>query len=217
MGGPISASSDRLAPPTKPTLNQGYIVAVALSLIDRAGLDKFSMRKLGAELGVDPMAVYRYFPDQEALFDGIAESLFDELDVDSLPWQESWRELSGQFFRRMRDTLLAHPHAITIFATRPVRSSAAIATGNRVVAVLRDSGFAPERALQITRCLREFTLGHTLTLAVVKLGGQRRNKKPSPESPKYNLLAKSADGAKIDEHFDIGMTAMLDGFERLVR
>jgi AcrR family transcriptional regulator len=68
-------------------LNREYIAAVALALIDKAGLVKFSMRKLGSELGVDPMAVYRHFEDQEALFDGIAEALFEELDVDALPWQ----------------------------------------------------------------------------------------------------------------------------------
>jgi AcrR family transcriptional regulator len=39
---------------------------VALALIDDIGRTSFSMRKLGAELGIDPMAVYRYFSDQEA-------------------------------------------------------------------------------------------------------------------------------------------------------
>jgi hypothetical protein len=81
--------------------------------------------------------------------------------------------------------------------------------------VLRDSGgFEPVLALQITRCLREFTIGHALTLSVVALGGQRRGKKPPPDSPDYDLLARSADGPMIDAHFEIGLTAMLDGFER---
>jgi AcrR family transcriptional regulator len=207
----------RPAVPTRPTLNRDYIAAVALSLIDDIRLDKFSMRKLGAELGVDPMAVYRYFADQETLFDGIAEALFDELDVASLPWQGNWHELCERFFHRMRDTLLAHPHAITIFATRPVRSTAAIDAGNRMIALLHESGFTPAHALQVMRCLREFTVGHTLTLAVVQLGEQRRSKKPPPDSPEYNLLAESADSARIDEHFVLGLTAMLDGFARYTR
>jgi len=56
----------RPVPPTRLTLNRDYIATVALSLIDDIGLDKFSMRKLGTELGVDPMAVYRYFTDLTA-------------------------------------------------------------------------------------------------------------------------------------------------------
>jgi TetR/AcrR family transcriptional regulator, tetracycline repressor protein len=201
--------------PTKPTLSREYIADMALALVDDIGRDKFSMRKLGAKLGVDPMAVYRYFTDQEALFDGIAETLFTELDVESLPWHSAWRDLAEQYVRRMRDALLAHPHAVTIFATRPVRSPAAIDTGNRMIELMTRSGFTPGRALQILRCLREFTIGHALTLAVHQLGGGRRSRKPPPDSPEYNLLARSADETGTDDHFDLGLTAMLDSFARL--
>ena len=34
------------------------VVETALAIVDRDGLDRLSMRRLGAELGVDPMAVY---------------------------------------------------------------------------------------------------------------------------------------------------------------
>ncbi|MEU8123671.1 TetR/AcrR family transcriptional regulator [Spirillospora sp. NPDC049024] len=211
------ARRPRPAAPMRPTLSREYIAAMALALVDDIGRDKFSMRKLGAELGVDPMAVYRYFTDQEALFDGIAETLFGELDVDTLPWHGSWRELAEQYARRMRDTLLAHPHAVTIFATRPVRSPAAIDTGNRMIELMTTSGFTPGTALRVLRCLREFTVGHALTLAVLRLGGERRSRKPPPDAPDYNLLAKSADDAYPDDHFDLGLTAMLDSFARLTR
>ncbi|GAA2778485.1 TetR/AcrR family transcriptional regulator C-terminal domain-containing protein [Crossiella cryophila] len=199
--------------PTKPTLSREHIAAVALALVDEIGQGKFSMRKLGAELGFDPMAAYRYFTDQEALFDGVAETLFTELDVESLPWQGNWRELTEQYAHRLRDTLLAHPHAVTIFATRPLRSAAAINTGNRMLELLTGAGFTPGTALQILRCVREFTVGHALTLAVHQLGGAGRSRKPSPDSPEYNLLAKAADAA--GDHFGLGLTAMLDGFARL--
>ncbi len=189
---------------------------MALALVDDIGRDKFSMRKLGAELGVDPMAVYRYFTDQEALFDGIAESLFTEFDVDTLPWHGPWRDLAEQYTRRMRDTLLAHPHAVTIFATRPVRSPAAIDAGNRMVELMVQAGFTPGRALQVLRCLREFTIGHALSLAVLRLGGEPRSRKPPPDSPDYNLLARGAGDAGHDDHFDLGLTAMLDSFAHLV-
>lgn len=200
--------------PTRPTLDRDYIARVALSLVDDIGLDKFSMRKLGAELGVDPMAVYRYYDDQEALFDGIAESLFDDFGVTSLAWQGSWRALCEQFCERMRTTLLAHPHAVTIFATRPVRSAASIDVGNRMVALLTESGFTPAHALHLMRCLREFTVGHALSLTEVHRG---RSRKPAPGTPEYNLLAQSADSTGVDEHFPVGLAAMLDGFARYIR
>jgi AcrR family transcriptional regulator len=199
-------------PPTRTVLNRDYIATMALDLIDRIGLAKFSMRKLGAELGVDPMAVYRHYTDQEALYDGIAELLFDHLDTDSLPWTKDWRKLCTAYCERLRDTLLEHPHAVTVFASRPVRSPAAIATGNRMIETLRDAGFTPARALQLARCLNEFTVGHVLTMAVISLGAERRSRKPAPSEPAYNLLAEAADGAPRGDHFRLGVTAMLHGF-----
>jgi len=202
-------------PPTKPTLNREYIAATALALVDEIGRDKFSMRKLGTALGFDPMAVYRYFDDQEALFDAVADTLFAELDVASLPWDATWRDLASAYAHRLRDTLLEHPHAVTIFATRPVRSTESINTGNRMVELMTADGFAPGVALQVLRCLREFVVGHALTMAVVRLGGERRSRKPRPEAADYNLLAQSADETGINTHFDVGLTAMLAGFAAL--
>jgi hypothetical protein len=85
-----------------------------------------------------------------------------------------------------------------------------------MIELLQTAGFEPVVALQIARCLREFTVGHALTLAMVELGGQRRSKKPAPSSPAYGLLAKSADGADIGAHFELGLTALLDGFNGLL-
>jgi AcrR family transcriptional regulator len=209
-------------PPTRTVLNREYIATVALDLIDRIGLAKFSMRKLGAELGADPMAAYRHYTDQEDLYDGIAELLFDRLDTDSLPWAKDWREVSATYCEHLRDTLLAHPNAVTLFASRPVRSPAAIATGNRMIELLHAAGFTPADALRLTRCLREFTIGHALTMAVLTLGADRpsrsssrstgRSRKPAPTDPTYNLLAEAADGATPGDHFEAGLQALLDGF-----
>ncbi|MGW6282779.1 TetR/AcrR family transcriptional regulator C-terminal domain-containing protein [Kribbella sp. NPDC055071] len=206
-------------PPTRTVLNREYIATVALELIDEIGLAKFSMRKLGAELGADPMAAYRHYTDQEDLYDGIAELLFDRLDSDSLPWANDWREVSAAYCERLRDTLLAHPNAVVLFASRPVRSPAAIATGNRMIELLQASRFEPADALRLTRCLREFTIGHALTLAVLTMAlgadhsnGTSRSRKPAPEDPAYNLLAAAADGATPGDHFEPGLHALLDGF-----
>jgi TetR/AcrR family tetracycline transcriptional repressor len=201
-------------PPMRPTLTREYIAAAALALIDADGLRKFSMRRLGTAVGFDAMAVYRYFDDQEALFDGIAEALFDEIDVNSLPWDATWQQLAEQYCRRLRDTLLRHPHAVTVFATRPIRSPASIDAGVRMLAKLRDAGLPATTALQILRCLREFTIGHALSVAVVKLGAYRRSRKPQAGSADYNLLAQAADATTLDDHFDGGLAALLHGFHR---
>ncbi|GGQ20247.1 TetR/AcrR family transcriptional regulator [Streptosporangium pseudovulgare] len=201
-------------PPTRPTLTREYLATAALALIDTHGLRKFSMRKLGAAVGFDPMAVYRHYADQEDLFDGVAEALFAEIDVGTLPWDGPWRRLARDYCLRLRDTLLRHPHAVQVFATRPVRSPASIDTGVKMLTKLRDDGIPPAQALRLFRCLREFTVGHALAIAVTRLGAGRRSRRPGPGSPDYNLLAEAADATTPDDHFEAGLTAILHGFEQ---
>lgn len=196
-------------------LTRDKITVAALELVDEIGIDGFSMRKLGPRLGVGPMAIYRHFRDQEDLFDDVAEHLFDQIDLDTLPWEEPWSRLAQRYCHRLLGILLAHPHAVTIFATRPVRSPAAIATGIRMLEVFTSAGFTPANGLRISRSLRELTIGHALSLAVVRLGSEARSLKPEPGDLNYNLLAEAADATKIDDHFDIALTAMIEGFEKL--
>lgn len=193
------------------TLNREYIAAAALSVIDETGLDGFSMRKLAAALGVDPMAAYRHVTDQQDLFDAVAVRLFVEMDLDTLAWQSDWRQLLRGYAERMRTTLRRHPHAVSVFATRPVRDPAAIEIGDRMINRLRDAGFTPTVAMQLTRCLREYTIGHVIGWATAVTG---RSRKPAPDSPDYTPLAAAADAAAGTDHFDVGLTALLDGFGR---
>ncbi|MEU0569298.1 TetR/AcrR family transcriptional regulator C-terminal domain-containing protein [Nonomuraea sp. NPDC005983] len=100
-----------------------------------------------------------------------------------------------------------------VFATRPVRSPAAIDTGVKMLTKLHADGIPPAHALRIARCLREFIIGHALAIAMTKPGAERRSRKPRPDSPDYNLLAEAADTTTLDDHFEPGLTAILHGFQ----
>ena len=196
-------------------LSRSLIAEQALRLIDEGGLGEFTMRKLGVRLGVDPMAVYRHYRDREDLFDAVAERILDEVGLDALPWDGGWRLLAEMYCLRLRDALLAHPHAVSTFATRPVRASAAVTAGARMVEVFNREGFSPGHALQIARSLRELVIGHAMSLASVRLGSQTRSRKPAPGSADYNLLAAAADAIGIEDHFEVALAAILDGFTAL--
>jgi hypothetical protein len=93
-----------------------------------------------------------------------------------------------------------------------VRSPASIERGVRALTKLQDAGLPAATGLRILRCLREFTVGHALSVSVLQLGAQRRSRKPSQGSPQYNVLARAADEAAPDDHFEVGLQAMLRGF-----
>ena len=49
-------------------ISRERVLTEALRIVDEQGLDRLTMRRLGGELGVDPMAVYHHVPDKAALF-----------------------------------------------------------------------------------------------------------------------------------------------------
>ncbi|UQT61849.1 TetR/AcrR family transcriptional regulator C-terminal domain-containing protein [Streptomyces durmitorensis] len=63
-------------------LSRERVLAAALDVVDRDGLSGLSMRKLGAELGVEAMALYRYAAGKGALLDGLVEAFCEELEGD---------------------------------------------------------------------------------------------------------------------------------------
>jgi TetR/AcrR family tetracycline transcriptional repressor len=205
------AAEPRRDTPTRPALNRDYIAAVALSVIDEAGVDAFSMRKLAAAVGADPMAAYRHFTDQQDLLDAVASAMFTELHLEDLPWDAEWRELMRSYALRLRSMLDRHPKAIPVLAGRPARHSEAIDIGNRMIAALHTAGFPPGTALQLTRCLQEYVLGHILAKTDDTTD---RSRKPAPDSPDYNLLAVADDAAAGTDHFDTAVAALLEGFGR---
>jgi AcrR family transcriptional regulator len=65
--------------PTPSRLDRRRVLTAALAIVDRDGLDALSMRRLGAELRADPMAIYRYVDGKDGLEVGLAELLWGEV------------------------------------------------------------------------------------------------------------------------------------------
>src|SRR5262249_31540034 len=84
---PKSARRRRAKTPSAPASNvraavdRRRIAEEALRLIDADGLERLSMRRLGAELGVEGMAIYHHFGNKAELLDGVLELLLEELEV----------------------------------------------------------------------------------------------------------------------------------------
>ncbi len=87
-------------------MTQERIVAAALESADTRG--DFSMRALGEQLGVDPMAIYRHFGDKRALLDALVDAALRDLEPAGpeagIPI-ERLRQLCLDF----RQALCAHP------------------------------------------------------------------------------------------------------------
>lgn len=143
-------------------LSREKVLAAALSLVDREGVAALSMRKLGAELGVEAMTLYYYVPNKDAVLDGLVDAAVSRVTVEPVG---PWREWTRAFAVAVRRELLAHPALLPLVATRPVLAPGGLATVERMAAALRDEGFAAIEALQLVNALATFVIGHTLAEA----------------------------------------------------
>ena len=99
-------------------ITRDVVLAAALELIDRDGVDGLSMRRLARVLGRDPMILYRHAPNKAALLDGVAETVLAQLKVD--PADPDWAAQLRAVARGYRALALAHPNVVPLLVTRPL-------------------------------------------------------------------------------------------------
>ncbi len=100
-------------------LTRARIVRAALALIDERGLGQLTMRRLGADLGVEAMSLYKHVPGKEAILDGVRELLLQEFAATPLAVEDEaggWREHLARFANAYRAVGLAHPEAFGLLA-----------------------------------------------------------------------------------------------------
>lgn len=100
-------------------LHRQRVAEAALAFIDEHGEAALSMRKLGAELGVEAMSLYNHVANKDDLLDAVSELLYGEvlarLDTDpELSWQDELRDLAYRF----REVGHEHKNALGIFLDR---------------------------------------------------------------------------------------------------
>lgn len=200
-------------------LSREQVVRAALAIVDRDGLDGFSMRKLGAELGVDPMAAYYYFPNKAAVLDGIVDAVQAEIPplfAGDAPWDVRLREM----VQAWRHALRAHPHALPVLSTHPPSSIASLQRGEAAAALLHDAGFTPKEAFQVINCITGYVVGVTLAEVGVQPGGvpdptmeevqAQIAQLPPDEFP--ILMAASLGGMQYDP-FEDGLDLFITGLK----
>jgi AcrR family transcriptional regulator len=202
----------------RPPLTREAIVAAAMRLIDHKGLDAFSMRALGASLGVDPMAIYYHIPSKALLFDQIVAAIYREVDVPPLDGRVPWEELFVTWLHAYRATLLRHPQVLPIVATRPPQDPVVWALIEDALTFLTAAGLSLSDAAGAINCAAVFTVGHALAQVGQPVGGESdqdydRLKALGARFPHF--AAALSLGYNPDAEFALGVQSLLRGLEAL--
>ncbi|MER5832356.1 helix-turn-helix domain-containing protein [Streptomyces sp. NPDC002130] len=129
-------------------LSEDLIVQTALRLIGEHGPEALSVRRLGAALGCDPTALYRYFQGTDDLVLAIADRIIGDAMAGFTPgddWVASLREMA----LRVRAGYLAHPRAAAMAAHRVTRRRNEIRAVETGIGLLLTAGFPSADAARL--------------------------------------------------------------------
>jgi AcrR family transcriptional regulator len=174
------------------------------------------MRRLGAELGVDPMAVYHHLPNKEALLDALVEAVMAEIDLGADHPEETPEQRLLVAARAYRDVLLAHANALPIVLARGPSTPAAIRPVELLVGVLRTAGLSPEQALAGMNTIAAAVRG---AAGVMAAGGAGRTPMTikarmggvDPEAFPFLHEALQGAGDGFERGFEFGIRALARG------
>jgi TetR/AcrR family tetracycline transcriptional repressor len=200
----------RQTPVPRGTLNRERIAEAALALVDRDGAEALTMRRVAAELGSQPMSLYRHVDGREGLLDALFDAYVARLQpVDrDLPWDERLRA----FARDTRTVALAHPEAFRLVANRPARSAAVLELSDALVGAFRAAGLSADRAVSAMRLLGSFILGYLLDeMALPPTAGGRWSPPDVADLPNLAAVAPALGKDRLAAHYEAGVELVIAG------
>src|SRR6478609_8571902 len=155
---------------TRKTLGREQILREAVRFIDEHGRERLTMRRLGAELGVEAMALYRYVPGRDQLLDGVVEYVMNELYESTMRDEltDSWQEYLQKMAHGVRRVSTKHPRIFPLVATRPPAAPwlrpplRSLRWVESFLQGLREYGFSPRVSVAVYRSFATFLLGSLL-------------------------------------------------------
>ena len=225
----------------RPTLSREQIITAAIRFVDEHGLSSLSMRRLGKELGVEAMSLYRYVNGREDLLEGIIDRMVAQVQLqpneEQLGPADGWQAYLQWLAHGVRSLAREHPNVFPLIATQhpaapwlrpPLRSLDVV---EDFLAMLISRGFSDVHAVLAYRAFSSFLLGHLLLEASL-LGAKtsppkNRWTKEAPTYPTPTRRSISTDSptstgskARCPDHaaaeFEQGLEDVLDRLDRFV-
>lgn len=191
------------------SLTRDQVVDAALAVMREAGLDAVSFRSVSKQLGVNPMALYTYVADKEALlvamFDEVLRTVVDALPTGATRPQEALIAYFRATFRLMTE------HADLYRLARPTAVGLDFDRTEQVYRMLADLGVADSRIADVHLALIELTVGSALSISTLAAAPATAFEPPDPEAhPLSAAVAGRAHELDHEEHFVRTFRVLLD-------
>lgn len=202
-------------------LSKRRVVAEAIRMADREGVNGLSMRRLAANLGAGAMSLYHYVANKHALLDAMIEGVLEEMvfPSDEMDWQSAMRQRAVS----TREVLTRHPWAIGLVESRTSPGPANLRHHEALTACLRRAGFGVLAATHVGWVLDSYVYGFILQEASLpfatadELGDIYLGHLPVEEFPYLNESATALVTARFDpaDEFLVGLDLILGALDSL--
>lgn len=210
-------------PPREP-LSTERVLGAALTLADAAGTEALTMRRLGQELGVEAMSLYKHVPNKDAILDGIVDLVVGEI---VLPHpRDGWKSAMRRRGISAHQVLMRHRWACPLLMSRVNTGRAMIAYVDATLGALRSAGFSVPLADHAWNAMDSHIYGHTMQRLMSPIDPQdygeaarQHGPKLTPDAhPHLTELATEVAEGRYDGMVDVafGLELILDGLERLL-
>ena len=209
------------------------VVHAAIQIAEADGLSAVTMSAVSARLGLTTMAIYRYFPNKDALLDAIVDTAMGCPPVPSDP-RGDWRADVARWAHAKRAMLCARPWLAELpFVAAPHGPNwlswveavveplsriglNAVDTGEMLSVIDGYTRGASDTAISLARARARGTSDAEWTAAV---GADLGRAIGDPRFPAFAALITAPSGGDprtMETSFDFGLQRVLDGIERYV-
>jgi len=181
---------------TAPGLDRKRLITAAFEVLEMAGLEGLSMRRLATHLGVQAPAIYWHVQDKAQLLGIMARDIYASAYAVT-PDANDWREWLILFGHALRARFGAHRDGARLCAmATPLASADPAAHADHLAASLEAFGLDQQTALSFQAAVISYTLGW----ATFEANG-----------PMHAFLDRIM---AFDDNFWVGLDAMVRGFNR---
>jgi AcrR family transcriptional regulator len=138
-------------------LSKERVLRAAIELADKEGIESLTMRRLGQQLGVEAMSLYKHVANKDDILDGITELIVSEIDLP--PTDVEWKAAMRRRALSTREVLTRHPWATRVMESRTNPGPATLRYFDSVIASLRTGGFPVALAAHAFSVLDSYIFG----------------------------------------------------------
>ena len=186
------------------------IIDAALTIADRDGIDRLTIRSVAAFVNAPPMSLYTHFANKEQLLDLMLEEILRRVCAHEghSTWQDELRALC----HRVRRILTNHPQWTALLSRAGALSS--LPLSDDLLSAMAEDGLVPADGVMAVHVAALSSMGLGLAQVSLACASACSSRKDRPEE--YRVLGRDAGGAerRDDERCATEARARVD-FERV--